>query len=82
MGGAGLGLWRIFSVASFVAISVVRGHHTDILVGIGKQRSTGGRRPYAFHLFFRESAKRRRWRINSEGPVEQLYATEQEAHDS
>lgn len=74
MGGAGLGLWRIFSVASFVAISVVQGHHTDILVGIGK-RSVGGQRPYAFHLFFRESGKRRQWRLDKEGPVEHSFAT-------
>lgn len=53
MGGAGLGLWRIFSVASFVAISVADHRYTEFLVGIGK-RSGAAARPFAFHLFFRE----------------------------
>jgi hypothetical protein len=60
MGGAGLGLWRIFSVASFVAISVVRNRHTEFLVGIGKR--TAGPRPYAFHLFFRDGGPRT-WKL-------------------
>lgn len=79
MGGAGLGLWRIFTVASFVAISVVRSHHTDILVGIGKQRTTGGQRPYAFHLFFRDSEKPRHWELTSETAVERTFATSRES---
>ncbi|MDB4961822.1 MAG: response regulator receiver protein [Myxococcales bacterium] len=58
MGGAGLGLWRIFSAASFVAISVVSGRHTEFLVGIAKK--SPGPRPFAFHLFFRDGKKRRR----------------------
>lgn len=60
MGGAGLGLWRIFSGASFVAISVIRDRHTEFLVGVAKRAP--GPRPYAFHLFFREGKKRRWWR--------------------
>jgi hypothetical protein len=56
MGGAGLGLWRIFAAASFVAIAVVRNRHTEILVGIGK-RVPSARRPFAFHLFFQEDAR-------------------------
>ena len=64
MGGAGLGLWRIFSVATFVAISVVKGRHTEFLVGIGKRAA--GARPYGFHLFFRDSAKRRFWKLSDE----------------
>jgi hypothetical protein len=63
MGGAGLGLWRIFSVASFVAISVVDHRYTEFLVGIGK-RASGPSRPFAFHLFFREPGRAaRRWRL-------------------
>lgn len=68
MGGAGLGLWRIFSVATFVAISVVERRYTEFLVGIGK-RPTGpaaraGTRPFAFHLFFREpSRSSRSWKL-------------------
>lgn len=61
MGGAGLGLWRIFSVASFVGISVVNHRSTEFLVGIGKKAP--GARPYAFHLFFREGTKRRFWKL-------------------
>jgi hypothetical protein len=56
MGGAGLGLWRIFSAASFVAIAVVRNRHTEVLVGIGK-RVSSARRPFAFHLFFHEDTR-------------------------
>jgi hypothetical protein len=64
MGGAGLGLWRIFSVASFVTISVVKNHHTEFLVGIAKRAAAT--RPFAFHLFFRDSGKRRFWRSADE----------------
>lgn len=63
MGGAGLGLWRIFSAASFVAISVVDNRHTEFLVGIGK-RAAAGPRPFAFHLFFKEHRRSaRRWKL-------------------
>ncbi|MBA3456136.1 MAG: hypothetical protein H0T42_23760 [Deltaproteobacteria bacterium] len=58
MGGAGLGLWRIFSAASFVAISVVAGRHTEFLVGIAKRGTTP--KPFAFHLFFKDGKKRTR----------------------
>jgi hypothetical protein len=61
MGGAGLGLWRIFSAASFVGISVSEHRHTEFLVGIAKRAA--GPRPFAFHLFFREHARAtRRWK--------------------
>jgi hypothetical protein len=63
MGGAGLGLWRIFSAASFVAVSVIDNRHTEFLVGIGK-RAPGGLRPFAFHLFFRDLGRPvRRWKL-------------------
>ncbi len=65
MGGAGLGLWRIFSGASFVAISVVQNRHTEFLVGIAK-RTSSGPRPFAFHLFFRDGGKRKFWKLASE----------------
>lgn len=60
MGGAGLGMWRIFTQATFVAVSVQKDRHTEILVGINK-RSGGARKPFAFHLFFNDTPKRRRW---------------------
>lgn len=59
MGGAGLGMWRIFSAATFVAVSVVKHSLTEILVGIA--RRTPGPRPFAFHLYFRDAKKRRFW---------------------
>lgn len=62
MGGAGLGMWRIFSGASFVGIVVVKNRRTEVLVGVAK-RAAPGPRPYAFHLFFKDSGKRRFWRL-------------------
>jgi hypothetical protein len=56
MGGAGLGLWRIFSVASFVAVAITQRRSTEFLVGINR-RSTQPR-PFGIHMFFRESKKR------------------------
>jgi hypothetical protein len=62
MGGAGLGLWRMFSVASFLGLAVVRGRSTEFLIGIGKRAVRP--RPFAFHLFFQEPSKSpRRWRL-------------------
>ena len=69
MGGAGLGMWRICSGSSFVAISVVKNRHTEILVGVAK-RATSGPRPFAFHFFFRDSAKRSFWRSADETTVQ------------
>jgi hypothetical protein len=65
MGGAGLGMWRIFSGASFVGIVVVKNRHTEVLVGIAK-RAASGPRPFAFHLFFSDSGKRRFWKLADE----------------
>jgi hypothetical protein len=63
MGGAGLGLWRIFSAASFVAIAVVNHRYTEFLVGIGK-RASSGPRPFAFHFFFKDHGRAaRRWKL-------------------
>ena len=69
MGGAGLGMWRIFSAATFAAVSVVKGCHTEIFVGFTK-RPTSGARPFSFHLFFRDSAKRRFWSIFKDDDTE------------
>jgi hypothetical protein len=65
MGGAGLGMWRIFTAASFVGVSVVKGHHTEILVGIAK-RGGPGPKPFAFHFFFKDSERRRFWKLADE----------------
>ncbi len=62
MGGAGLGMWRIFSGATFVSVLVAKNRHTEVLVGVAK-RAAAGPRPYAFHFFFHDSEKRRFWRL-------------------
>ena len=72
MGGAGLGLWRIFAIATFVAVSVVEGHHTDVVVGISK-KYPGKQRPYAFDLYFRPSDKKRRWQTMQHRPSEHTF---------
>jgi hypothetical protein len=53
MGGAGLGVWRVFSAAAYVAISVTKGSSTEILVGFTKRATP---RPFAIDLFFRPKA--------------------------
>lgn len=56
MGGAGLGMWRVFSVASFVAIAITQDRSTEFLVGLNRRGSQS--RPFGIHLFFRKSKKR------------------------
>jgi len=52
-GGAGLGLWRVFAAASAVAISVVPGVLTEILVGIAMRNTPAcPKQLHAVHLFF------------------------------
>jgi hypothetical protein len=52
-GGAGLGLWRVFSTASSIAITVIPGRLTDILVRIETQRGKiASKSIHAVHLFF------------------------------
>lgn len=54
-GGAGLGLWRIFSTASTIAITVIPGALTDIHVRIeARKRRSAGKQLLAVHLFFPE----------------------------
>jgi hypothetical protein len=53
MGGAGLGMWRVFSAATYIAISVTKGFSTEILVGFTKRAAP---RPFAIDLFFRPKA--------------------------
>ncbi|HEY4181323.1 MAG TPA: hypothetical protein VGM90_30970 [Kofleriaceae bacterium] len=65
MGGAGLGLWRVVSVASFIGISVIKEQQTEILVGIATKRSAAAR-PFALHLFFKDPQKRGFWRFVDE----------------
>ena len=58
-GGAGLGLWRIVSHASFVAFSVVERRATEVLAGVWKRRP--GARPFGFHWFFASDSRSRAW---------------------
>lgn len=54
-GGAGLGLWRVFSAASSIAITVIPSRLTDILVRIETARGKlANKAPHAIHLFFPE----------------------------
>jgi hypothetical protein len=71
---AGSGLAKVVSAVSFVAISVARGHHTDVLVGIGKHEIREPR-PFAIHLFFKDSAKRRVWKLLEEDSGQQSFTS-------
>lgn len=51
-GGAGLGLWRIISGASTLAIHVIPGTLTEIFVGFSISDGRKGLRPAAIDLFF------------------------------
>lgn len=62
--GAGMGLGRLFSAASLVAISVVNNRSTEVLVGFSRKNVEP--RPYAFHYFFKGGAKRQFWAFSDE----------------
>ncbi|MCX5747771.1 MAG: hypothetical protein NT062_35345 [Proteobacteria bacterium] len=51
-GGAGLGLWRIFSVASSITITVIPGHLTDVVVRMSTTNGRINKKLQAIHLFF------------------------------
>lgn len=52
-GGAGLGLWRVFSAASSIGIAVLSGRLTDIVVRIETKQGRSIRKQLlALHLFF------------------------------
>ncbi len=53
-GGAGLGLWRVFSAASMIAITVIPGRLTDILVRVETTKKKGAKRKQmlAVDMFF------------------------------
>ncbi len=54
-GGAGLGLWRVFSAATAISITVIPGRLTDILVRIEKTKGRAVKQTHAVHLFFPEA---------------------------
>lgn len=51
-GGAGLGLWRVFSLASAMTINVIPGRLTDIVVRLETGKQRGARTIFGIHLFF------------------------------
>lgn len=51
-GGAGLGLWRIFSSSSTIAITVIPGRLTDVLIRVAPRQAKSARQLLAVHLFF------------------------------
>ncbi len=53
-GGAGLGLWRVFSGASLVVVDVKHNESTTFLVGIETKKSRRARKGRAIHLLFRD----------------------------
>jgi hypothetical protein len=67
------GLWRVLTSATIVAISVNANHHTQVLVAV----PTRGQEPnaYAFHLFFKDGAKRGLWRLLDEDTGSPLSTT-------
>jgi len=69
-GGAGLGLWRVLAHASTVAITVVRGRLTDILVGVSTSGRRAGRQLQALHLFFGKESNARMEAIEAENHPE------------
>jgi hypothetical protein len=56
-GGAGLGMWRIFTSGSAISITVVPGKLTEITVVIGKMDSRRIARPLAIDLYFEEERR-------------------------
>jgi len=57
-GGAGLGMWRIFSAAMAVTITVIPGSLTDIIVAVDVKAGRRSVRPAAVHLFFGRQSHR------------------------
>ena len=51
-GGAGLGLWRVFSTASTISITVIPGQLTDVLIGLSTKDGRLAKQLLAVHLFF------------------------------
>jgi hypothetical protein len=51
-GGAGMGLWRVFTAACIVSITVVPRRLTEMLVGIALHGKSADRQLQAVHMFF------------------------------
>jgi hypothetical protein len=66
--------WQILSTASFGAIAVADHHHTDYLIAIAKQDDAEPH-PLAFHMFRKEGAKRRFWKLLQDESIPLTSAT-------
>jgi hypothetical protein len=51
-GGAGLGLWRLFCLASAVTVTVISGRLTDVVARIEKRQRSLGKHVHTVQLFF------------------------------
>ena len=51
-GGAGLGMWRVFSLSSSVVITVIPGRLTDVLVWIDASKRRAAKHAHTIQLFF------------------------------
>ncbi|MBS1119103.1 MAG: hypothetical protein H6Q90_1331 [Deltaproteobacteria bacterium] len=51
-GGAGLGMWRVFSTATTLSIAVIPDRVTDIRIGFATKDGRIGKQLLAVHLFF------------------------------
>lgn len=58
------GLWRVFSDAMIVTVSVNAYHYTQVLVAVPIKAVSHP--PYAFHLFFKKGAREGTWKLISE----------------
>lgn len=69
--------WQLFADASLIAVSVANQHHTDVMIGIDR---TGVQpRPFACHLFFKDSPKRRFWKSDESSAEHVTFVTGEEA---
>lgn len=74
------GFGKVVDTASFVAVSVARDHHSDVLIGITKH-AIHPPRPFAVHMFFRDSGKRRVWKLVDEDSNQRSFASFGDAWD-
>lgn len=65
-GGAGLGMWRIFSSASSICLSVIPNHVTEITVAIGKNDSRRVARPLSVELYFGQGSRAAQSRLQGD----------------
>jgi hypothetical protein len=70
-GGAGLGLWRVCTMASTLAISVIPGALTDIFVTVAPRDRRSPRQLQACHLFFGTKKDDSQALVDDDGLIDQ-----------